>query len=95
MARSPRKSAAESDAQTPLDFDASVAEVEGIIQRIESGEGGLERAVSEYERGMELLRRCRAALSAAEQRVKDVTARMQAELQAGPRGGARPPERGS
>ncbi len=60
-------------------FDEALAEVERIIARIESGEIGLEKSIAEYERGAEMIRRCRESLQRAEQRVKDLTARMQAD----------------
>ena len=66
-------------ADAALDFERAIEQVEQIIERIESGEIGLERSVTEYERGVALIRRCREALSNAEQRVEELTARMQAD----------------
>ena len=62
-----------------VDFEKAVAQIEGIIERIESGQIGLERSITEYERGVSLLKRCREVLARAEQRVEDLTARMQAD----------------
>jgi len=59
-----------------------MAQVEAIIERIEGGEIGLEESIASYERGVELLRRCRAALEQAEQRVEDLTERMHREADA-------------
>ena len=64
---------------SPLDFEKAVEQIEGIIERIESGQVGLERSIAEYERGVGLLKRCREALSKAEQRVEELTAHLQAE----------------
>lgn len=66
-------------ADSPLDFEEAVAQIEQIIERIESGEVGLEASITEYERGVGLLKRCRAVLSKAEQRVEELTAKMQAD----------------
>lgn len=56
-----------------------MAQLEEIIERIESGEIGLEKSISEYERGVGLIRRCREVLERAEQRVEELTSQMQAE----------------
>lgn len=67
----------------PADFDKSLEQVEGIIRRIESGEIGLEASIAEYEKGVGLLRACRERLQLAEQRVKDLTAQLQADVGSG------------
>ena len=63
-------------------FEEALAEVEAIIERIETGQSGLERSIGEYEKGVRLLARCRGMLKNAEQRIEDVTSRLQHE--AGP-----------
>jgi exodeoxyribonuclease VII small subunit len=55
-----------------------VQQLEQIIERIESGQVGLEQSISEYERGVALIKRCRQVLDRAEQRVEELTAQMQA-----------------
>ena len=69
------------DASPPdaLEFERAVEQIEQIIERIESGQIGLERSIGEYERGVALIRRCREALGKAEQRVEELTSRMQAD----------------
>jgi len=57
-----------------LGFEAALEQVESIIDRIESGEAGLEDSIEAYERGMGLLRRCRGILDRAEQRVRELSA---------------------
>ena len=51
-------------------FEQSLDALEGVSGRVESGEVGLEESIEEYERGVELIRRCREILERAEQRVK-------------------------
>ena len=69
-----------SDAPTPpggapeMSFEDALANLERIIDRIESGKVGLEDSIAEYERGVDLLKRCRAILDRAEQRVAELTA---------------------
>jgi len=60
-----------------------MSEVESIIERIESGEVGLEESLAQYERGVALVRRCREILAATEQRIRDLTEQMQREPAAG------------
>lgn len=60
-------------------FEEAMAQVEAIVQRIESGEIGLEQSLSEYEKGLALLKRCRGVLDRVEQKITDLTAQMQGE----------------
>lgn len=68
----------------PQGFEQCLEQVEQIIARIEAGEIGLEQSIAEYERGVVLIRQCRETLQKAEQRVKDLTAQMQAGESPGP-----------
>ncbi len=54
-------------------FEASLEQLEAIIERIEGGEIGLEKSIAEYEHGMELIKRCRAILGKAEQKVEELS----------------------
>jgi len=56
-----------------LSFEEAISRLEAIIDRIESGEVGLEESVKEYERGIALRRRCEQILAQAEQRVAELT----------------------
>lgn len=69
----PRKPADTSIVQSP-DFESALAELEALVQRMESGELSLEVSLKEFERGVQLTRVCQAALKAAEQRVKLLSA---------------------
>ena len=62
-----------------LSFEDALERVESIIERIEKGEVGLEESITEYERGVELIKRCRGLLKKAELRVEDLTGKMKAE----------------
>ena len=57
-------------------FEQAITEVEKIIDRIESGEMGLEDQIEQYARGAEMLKRCRAVLDRCEQRVEEITAQL-------------------
>lgn len=54
----------------PLDFEASLKELESIVERMENGDLTLEDSLKHFERGIELTRSCQQALSAAEQKVQ-------------------------
>jgi exodeoxyribonuclease VII small subunit len=52
-----------------LSFGDALAELERIVADLESGTLELEESLTRYERGVALLRACRAKLEAAEQKV--------------------------
>jgi exodeoxyribonuclease VII small subunit len=52
-----------------VDFEASMAELEAIVERLEQGDLPLEESLRQFERGVALTRACQGALKQAEQRV--------------------------
>jgi exodeoxyribonuclease VII small subunit len=82
-----RKSASAADARDPesLGFEEAVAELESIIERIDSGEVALDASLDAYRRGAALVRRCRAILDSAQQEIERISA---ADLAARPADGA-------
>jgi exodeoxyribonuclease VII small subunit len=52
-----------------LTFEQSLAELDRIVRDLEDGQLGLEDALSRYEAGVGLLKRCYAQLRQAEQRI--------------------------
>lgn len=59
-----------------MTFEQALAEVESIIERIETGEIGLEESLKEYERGVVLIKHCGGKLDRAQQQVEDLTRRL-------------------
>ncbi|HRP23268.1 MAG TPA: exodeoxyribonuclease VII small subunit [Thauera sp.] len=57
-------------ATSPKSFEAAIAELEAIVQEMESGNLPLEDSLARYQRGVSLLRYCQGTLSEAEQRVR-------------------------
>ncbi|MFN4064016.1 exodeoxyribonuclease VII small subunit [Azoarcus communis] len=57
-------------ATAPKSFEAAVAELEAIVQQMESGSLPLEEALERYQRGIVLLKHCQETLESAEQRVR-------------------------
>lgn len=53
-----------------LDYEAAVAELESLVQRLEQGDISLEESLKLYEAGVLLTRDCQEALQAAEQKVQ-------------------------
>ncbi len=51
------------------DFEAALAELEQIVERLEQGELSLEESLRQFERGVELTRSCQKALRDAEQKI--------------------------
>ncbi|MFT5422502.1 MAG: exodeoxyribonuclease VII small subunit [Phycisphaerales bacterium] len=74
------KPAVPSASAEALTYEEAVAQLEAILAKIESGEIGLEASIQEYERGVGLIKRCRAILDQAEQRIEHLDAkRLEAE----------------
>ncbi len=61
---------APADAETP--FEASLARLTKIVERLENGELGLEESLSLFEEGIRLARTAQARLDAAEKRVEEL-----------------------
>jgi exodeoxyribonuclease VII small subunit len=62
------------EAPPPADIDAmsfedALAELEGIVRRLEGGQVKLDDAIQSYERGAQLKRHCEKKLNEAQQRV--------------------------
>lgn len=53
-----------------IDLEKSLAELEEIVEQLESGDLPLEKSLKQFERGVRLSRECQAALKDAEQRVQ-------------------------
>ncbi len=78
---------------TIKDFEAAIAELEGIVRKLEEGDLPLEQSLALYERGVHLSRYCHARLEEAEKRIEILNER--GELKAAPPslGGEDPTER--
>jgi exodeoxyribonuclease VII small subunit len=53
-----------------LTFEGALAELQAITRRLEDGKESLEATLCDFERGVQLLRRCYALLDQAEQRIE-------------------------
>ena len=57
-----------------LSFEETLEELENLVQRMESGDLGLEESLKAFERGIKLTRACQDALKDAELKVQTLTA---------------------
>lgn len=55
-----------------VDFEKSLKELETLVERMENGELSLEDSLQDFERGVELTRKCQQALKEAEQKVQQL-----------------------
>jgi exodeoxyribonuclease VII small subunit len=55
---------------TIKDFEAAIAELEGIVKKLEEGDLPLEQSLQLYERGVHLSRFCHARIEEAERRIE-------------------------
>ena len=60
--------------EDPPSYEAALEQLEELINRIESGDAGLEESIRDYEHGAKLIRRCREILDAAETRITELKA---------------------
>ena len=52
------------------DFEASLAQLETMVNQLEQGELSLEQSLETFEQGVRLTRECQAILAQAEQKVQ-------------------------
>ena len=56
-----------------MSFEEAMAELEGVVKALESGDVPLDRSITLYERGAALKGHCEARLKAAEEKVAMIT----------------------
>ena len=56
--------------KTTINLEKALADLEGIVEELESGDLPLEKAMKKFEEGIKLTRGCQAALKDAEQKVE-------------------------
>jgi exodeoxyribonuclease VII small subunit len=54
------------------DFESALAELEKLVEKMESGDQSLEQSLESFQKGIELTRTCQEGLKAAEQRVEQL-----------------------
>lgn len=59
--------------KSPESFESALGRLARIVSDLEDGAIGLEESLTRFEEGMRLLRHCHEVLSAAEQRIEELT----------------------
>ena len=57
-------------AKKPVNLEKAIADLESIVDELESGDLPLEKAMKKFEEGIKLTRSCQTALKEAEQKVE-------------------------
>ena len=52
------------------DFEKALAELEALVEKLESGDLALDQSLADFKRGVELTRQCQAVLDQAQQSVE-------------------------
>ncbi|MEH6630846.1 MAG: exodeoxyribonuclease VII small subunit [Halopseudomonas aestusnigri] len=60
------------DIQT-MSFEAALAELKMIVERLEQGEGKLDEAIDAYDRGAKLKAHCETKLREAQEKIEKIT----------------------
>ena len=74
--------------QPPLDelnYEQALTQLEAIVAAIDQGKIGLQDSITEYEKGVKLLRRCRAFLAEAEMKIQHLQVTEDGTLKPGPK----------
>lgn len=54
------------------DFEKSLEELEGLVEKLESGDLSLDESLKQFKRGVELTRHCQGVLEKAQQTVEQL-----------------------
>jgi exodeoxyribonuclease VII small subunit len=62
-----------------MSFEEAIKELTAIVGKIETGEISLEASLSQYEKGMDLIKHCRQILQNAEKRIEKIAEEKKAD----------------
>jgi len=74
------KESANKQSANELTFEAALAELEAIVRELEAGQGDLDKAITDYERGTKLREHCMKKLEGARLKVEKIIQTQQGEL---------------
>lgn len=69
-AKDAKKADSTSEPQDEMSFEEALEALEGVVDKLEDGELPLEQALTEFERGVALSRRCGEELDSADRRIE-------------------------
>ncbi len=78
------RAAGAAEAPLPASFEGAVAELESLVQAMESGSLALEQSLEAYRRGAQLAAHCRQLLADVQQQVKVLEADLLKPFDAAP-----------
>lgn len=67
-----------------MSFEEALAELEGIVRKLEAGQGELDSSIADYERGTLLQGHCQKKLAVAKMKVEKIMQAMDGALTAVP-----------
>lgn len=76
--------AKEAQAIDKMTFEAALAELEGIVSKLERGDVELEESIAIYERGAKLKAHCEAKLKSAELKIEQIVQGANGEVKTEP-----------
>ena len=59
-------------AKKPMNFEQAIETLDGIVNRMNSGELALDESLKQFEQGITLIRECQQTLAKAEQKVQQL-----------------------
>ena len=61
------------DKSDEMTFEKAIAELKGVVDKIEEGQIPLQDSIEQYEKGMGLIKYCRSVLQEAEKRIEKIS----------------------
>lgn len=65
----PNEHSAHDQASPLAEFEGTMAELEAIVEKLETGDISLEESLTQFEQGIAMIKKCQSALAHAELRV--------------------------
>jgi exodeoxyribonuclease VII small subunit len=78
-----KKTKSDSDI-SKLNFEQAMSQLREIVEKVETGQIGLEEAISQYENGCKLVQHCKRILENAERKIEVLSKGLDGELKSQP-----------
>ncbi|PQO41007.1 exodeoxyribonuclease VII small subunit [Blastopirellula marina] len=65
-----KKTPTDQQEESPPKFEEGLAELQTIVQQLETGQLGLDEALDKYQRGIEVLKQCHSVLKTTERKIE-------------------------
>lgn len=67
-----------------LTFEQAIGRLQEIVEKVETGQIGLEEAITQYEAGVKLVQHCKQILEGAERKIEILSKGLDGQLASGP-----------